>query len=212
MRESQIKDGIKQQIRSEIFNIRLTNQLSDSILNYFSMSVGLFFYGCLSAEIIVKKNETESLFYEILLITGIIQIFLGIYDWYKGKTLTLLTNILFGILFISWYFKYYEILKKNKDKDYQDLKYEGVLYILFIVISLTLIIAAKNKGTMYSINYLVLAISFAFVVVEKYARKDWAKTTFGYAFIVTGALFWITGLLRILNNQFLNKTFFLVKE
>ena len=210
MRESKIKDGIKQQICSEIFNIRLTNQLSDSILNYFSMSVGLFFYGCLSAEIIVKKNNTESIFYEILLITGIIQIFLGIYDWYKGKTLTLLTNILFGILFISWYFKYYEILKKKED--YRDLKYEGVLYILFVVISLTLIIAAKNKGTMYSINYLVLAISFAFVVVEKYAHKDWAKTTFGYAFIVTGALFWITGLLRILNNQFLNRTFFLVKE
>ena len=210
MRESQMKEGIKQQIRSEIFNIRLTNQLSDSILNYFSMSVGLFFYGFLYAKIISEKKNLDSLFYEILLISGIIQIFLGIYDWYKGKTLTLLTNFLFGILFISWYFKYYEILKK--DKDYTDKKYEGVFYILFVVISLTLIIAAKNKGTMYSINYLILTISFAFVVVDKYVNKDWSKRTFGYAFIVTGVLFWITGFLRILNNQFLNKTLFLVKE
>ena len=210
MRESQMKEGIKQQIRSEIFNIRLTNQLSDSILNYFSMSVGLFFYGFIYAKVISEKKNLDSLFYEILLISGIIQIFLGIYDWYKGKTLTLLTNFLFGILFISWYFKYYEILKK--DKDYVDKKYEGVFYILFVVISLTLIIAAKNKGTMYSINYLILTISFAFVVVDKYVNKDWSKKTFGYAFIVTGVLFWITGFLRILNNQFLNKTLFLVKE
>ena len=210
MRESQMKEGIKQQIRSEIFNIRLTNQLSDSILNYFSMSVGLFFYGFIYAKVISEKKNLDSLFYEILLISGIIQIFLGIYDWYKGKTLTLLTNFLFGILFISWYFKYYEILKK--DKDYTDKKYEGVFYILFVVISLTLIIAAKNKGTMYSINYLILTISFAFVVVDKYVNKDWSKRTFGYAFIVTGVLFWITGFLRILNNQFLNKTLFLVKE
>ena len=210
MRESQMKEGIKQQIRSEIFNIRLTNQLSDSILNYFSMSVGLFFYGFIYAKVISEKKNLDSLFYEILLISGIIQIFLGIYDWYKGKTLTLLTNFLFGILFISWYFKYYEILKK--DKDYVDKKYEGVFYILFVVISLTLIIAAKNKGTMYSINYLILTISFAFVVVDKYVNKDWSKRTFGYTFIVTGVLFWITGFLRILNNQFLNKTLFLVKE
>ena len=210
MRESQMKEGIKQQIRSEIFNIRLTNQLSDSILNYFSMSVGLFFYGFIYAKVISEKKNLDSLFYEILLISGIIQIFLGIYDWYKGKTLTLLTNFLFGILFISWYFKYYEILKK--DKDYTDKKYEGVFYILFVVISLTLIIAAKNKGTMYSINYLILTISFAFVVVDKYVNKDWSKRTFGYTFIVTGVLFWITGFLRILNNQFLNKTLFLVKE
>jgi len=135
---------------------------------------------------------------------------LVIYDWYKGKSLSLLTNILFGLLFISWYYKYYLILKT--DKDYKDKQYEGIIYILFAVITITMLIALKNKGTMYSINYLALIIAFVFVVVDRYAHQNWAKQTFGYAFIVSGVLFWITGFMRILNSQFLNRSFFLVKE
>ena len=197
------------EIRSDIFNIRLKNNLSDSILNYFTMTIGLFFYGCIYAKIIVKDN-TKSFFYELIMISGILQIILGIFDWYKKKTKTLLTNTLFGILFISWYFKYKYILKETPD--YKDKKYEGIFYILFIVLSVLLIIASKNKGPMYSINFLALVVAFVFEVVDKYANKSWAKKTYGFAFIVSGGLFWITGIMRILNNQFLNRTLVLVKE
>lgn len=200
---------IKNKIKEQVFNIRLTNQLSDSILNYFTMSVGLFFYGCLYADIIFTDN-TKSLFYECILISGVIQIFLGIYDWYKGKSLTLLGNILFGLLFVCWYKKYILFLKD--EPEYKDKIYEGIIYILFLAISLTMLIALKNKGQLYSINYLALLVGFAFMVVDKYAHKDWSKKVFGYAFIVSAGLFWLTGTLRIINNQFLNKTFFLVKE
>jgi succinate-acetate transporter protein len=142
--------------------------------------------------------------------SGILQIILGIFDWYKKKTKTLLTNTLFGILFISWYFKYKYILKDNPDV--KDKKYEGVFYILFIVLSALLIIASKNKGPMYSINFLALVVAFVFEVVDKYANKSWAKKTYGYAFIVSAGLFWITGIMRILNNQFLNRRLVFVKE
>lgn len=196
-------------IRSNIFNIRLKNNLSDSILNYFTMSIGLFFYGSIYAKIIVKDN-TKPFFYELIMFSGILQIILGIFDWYKKKTKTLLTNTLFGILFISWYFKYKYILKDNPDV--KDKKYEGVFYILFIVLSALLIIASKNKGPMYSINFLALVVAFVFEVVDKYANKSWAKKTYGYAFIVSAGLFWITGIMRILNNQFLNRRLVFVKE
>lgn len=197
------------EIRSNIFNIRLKNNLSDSILNYFTMSIGLFFYGSIYAKIIVKDN-TKPFFYELIMLSGILQIILGIFDWYKKKTKTLLTNTLFGILFISWYFKYKYILKDNPDV--KDKKYEGVFYILFIVLSALLIIASKNKGPMYSINFLALVVAFVFEVVDKYANKNWAKKTYGYAFIVSAGLFWITGIMRILNNQFLNRRLVFVKE
>ena len=197
------------EIRSDIFNIRLKNNLSDSILNYFTMSVGLFFYGCLYADIIVKDN-TKPFFYDFIMLSGIFQIILGIFDWYKKKTITLLTNTLYGILFISWYTKYKYVLEAQPD--YKDNKYEGVFYILFIVLSVLLIIASKNKGPMYSINFLALVVAFAFEVVDKYANQKWAKKTYGFSFIVSGGLFWITGIMRILNNQFLNRALVFVKE
>ena len=204
-----MNENLEKKITGLLFHVRLDNQLSDSILNYFSMSVGLFFYGCRYAELTFAKN-TESLVYEIIFICGIVQIILAIYDWYKGKSLTLFTNILFGLLFISWYYKYKKILKKNSD--YQDKKYEGVIYILFTVIAITILIASKNKGIMYPINYLALVVAFAFMIVDKYVNRDWCKQTFGYSFVVSGGFFWITGLMRLLNSQFLNKRFILVKE
>ena len=204
-----MNENLEKKITGLLFHVRLDNQLSDSILNYFSMSVGLFFYGCRYAELTFAKN-TESLVYEIIFICGIVQIILAIYDWYKGKSLTLFTNILFGLLFISWYYKYKKILKG--EPKYIDKKYEGVIYILFAVIAITILIASKNKGIMYPINYLALVVAFAFMIVDKYVNKDWCKQTFAYAFVVSGGLFWITGLMRLLNSQFLNKKFILVKE
>ena len=101
-----MEEQLKNQINDKIFHVRLTNQLSDSILNYFTMSVGLFFYGCFYADIIYT-DETISLFYDLIFISGIVQILLTIFDWYKERSLNLLSSFLFGLLFISWYYKYY---------------------------------------------------------------------------------------------------------
>ena len=99
MTESE-KKSVKETINPDLYHIRLSNQLSDSILNYFTMSVCLFFYGCNCAEILIIKEKDEendkvvdktlSLKINIIFISGIIQILLGIFDWYKGKSLTLL--------------------------------------------------------------------------------------------------------------------------
>ena len=156
------------------------------------------------------ENRIKSLFYDLIFISGIVQILLTIFDWYKERSLNLLSSFLFGLLFISLYYKY--SLNNVDYKNYTDKKYEGVFYILFLVISLTMLISLKNKGIMESINYLALIVAFIFMIVDKYEDKNWIKKTFGYAFIVSGGLFWITGTLRIIDGQFLNKTFFLVRE
>ena len=124
-----MNENLEKKITGLLFHVRLDNQLSDSILNYFSMSVALFFYGCRYAELTFAKN-TESLIYEIIFICGIVQIILAIYDWYKGKSLTLITNILFGLLFISWYYKYKKFLRKIPITKTKSMKGLYIYYLL----------------------------------------------------------------------------------
>ena len=52
-------------IQSHVFHVRNVNQLSDSILNYFTMALGLFIYGIIHADIIVNDNSKLLLYYYI---------------------------------------------------------------------------------------------------------------------------------------------------
>lgn len=201
-----------EKIQNNVFHVQSQNQLSESILNYFTMAVGLFMFGCIYADIIYKK-EIEFFFYGNIVIAGVAQVGLGIYDWYKGKTITLLSNILFGFLFVSWFLKYYINLERETgENDNKTEIEEGEFYIIWSLLSIVIIIGVKNKGIIYSLDYLAVAVGFIFVFIDKYANQDWIKKVYGYTFIVSGALFWITGLLRFISNIFMNNTFTLVKE
>lgn len=198
-------------IQDHVFHVRNSNKLSDSILNYFTMAVGLFIYGIIHADIIVNDNNKLLLYYYIAF-AGFAQIGLGIYDWYKGKTLTLLVNFLFGFLFISWFFKFYYMLHPEGGDVNEDEFYEGALYILWFALSAVLIVAVKNKGILYSLDYLVIAVAFVFLFVDKYANQKWLKKAYGYTFLVSGCLFWITGLLRFINSSLAEHAISIVKE
>ena len=200
-----------EKIQSHVFHVRNVNQLSDSILNYFTMAVGLFIYGIIHADIIVNDNS-KLLLYFYIAFAGFAQIGLGIYDWYKGKTLTLLVNFLFGFLFISWFFKFYYILHPEGGDVNEDELYEGQIYILWFALSAFLIVAVKNKGILYSLDYLVIAVAFVFLFVDKYANQKWLKKAYGYSFLVSGCLFWITGLLRFINSTLAKYAISIVKE
>ena len=102
-----------EKIQNNVFHVKTQNQLSESILNLFTMAIGLFMFGFIHAQII-ESEKSLFLFYGNILIAGIAQVVLGVYDWYKGKTLTLLTNILFGFLFISWFLAKSFFLSCNK--------------------------------------------------------------------------------------------------
>ena len=200
-----------EKIQSHVFHVRNVNQLSDSIINYFTMAIGLFMYGIIHADIIVTDSSKQLLYYYIAF-AGFVQIGLGIYDWYKGKTLTLLVNFLFGFLFISWSIKFYYILNPEGGEVNEDETYEGALYILWFALCAFLIVALKNKGILYSLDYLVIAVAFVFLFVDKYANQKWLKKTYGYAFLVSGCLFWITGLLRFINSTLAKYAISIVKE
>ena len=178
-----------EKIQNNVFHIQSQNQLSESIVNYFTMAVGLFMFGCIHADIIYKK-EIEFFIYGNIAIAGVAQIGLGIYDWYKGKSVTLLSNVLFGFLFVSWFMKYYANDGVGNEGNENGKKGEGVLYIIWSLLSIVLIIAVKNK----------------------YADQNWTKKVSGYIFIVSAAFFWLTGLFRFINKTFLNNTLPFVKE
>jgi len=201
-------------IQSNVFYIKSTNQLSDSILNYFTMAIGLFMFGCIHADIIFTE-KAKDLFYGFLIVAGIAQVGLGIYDWYKGKSLSLLVNVLFGFLFISWYFK--NFYKELDDSDIrkirnEDQKYEGAYYILWFALTIVIIIGVKSKGIIYSIDYIIIALGFLFTFIHKYVGRTWSERVYGYILFVSGCFFWITGLLRFMNSTLLNKKFILVRE
>ena len=200
-----------EKIQNNVFHIQSQNQLSESIVNYFTMAVGLFMFGCIHADIIYKK-EIEFFIYGNIAIAGVAQIGLGIYDWYKGKSITLLSNVLFGFLFVSWFLKYYMNDEQENDGNENGEKGEGILYIIWSLLSIILIVAVKNKGLIYTLNYLAVTVGFVFVFIDKYADQNWTEKTSGYIFIVSGAFFWLTGLLRFINKTFMNNTLQFLKE
>ena len=196
-----------EEIQKTVFHVKCKNQLSDSIVNYFTMAIGFFMFGCIKAEIF--KDETFKFLFWNIMISGIVQIALGIYDWYKGKSLSILIDFSFGLLFISWFMKNYYLEKKLIN---EDEKYEGAFYIIWCILTLVILIGVKNKGIIYTLDYLAVTAGFVFIFVDKYADQGWSKKTYGYIFIVSGGLFWITGLLRFISNSFLGNKLVLVKE
>ena len=67
--------------------------------------------------------------------------------------------------------------------------------------------SAFKKGLIYIVNYFILFIGFLFLFLDCYfdREKDWIKKTHSYIFIVSGALMWIIGILKIINQGFLSK-------
>ena len=61
-------------------------------------------------------------------------------------------------------------------------------------------------------DYLAVTVAFVFMIIDKYGHQNWIKKTYGYTFIVSGGLFWLTGLLRLMNTTLFKNNFKLVKE
>ena len=196
-------------IQKRVIHVKCRNQLSDSIVNYFTMAIGFYMFGCIKAQIF--KNENDKFLYWNIMVAGIAQIALGVYDWYKGKSLYILINFSYGLLFISWFMKN----KLTEDQSIhinEDEEYEGALYIIWFILTIIIVFGLKNKGIIYIIDFLILAIGFIFLFLDKYIDKNWSKKTYGIIFIVSGGLFWLTGVLRIFNHFYLENKLSFVKE
>ncbi len=72
-----------------------------------------------------------------------------------------------------------------------------MLFCLILVIG----VSSKEKGLLYIIDYAVLFITYVFLFAYKFFKNDIIKKIDCYMFIVCGALYWITGILKILNSS-----------
>ena len=133
---------------------------------------------------------------------GISLYIIGVLNWYEGKELLFLFDFLFSFYFIILFLK-----KKITIEEVENLKLEGLFYILFFAFILIIGISAKDKGIIFIINYGVLFFGFVFLFADKFFNNNKVvKYIYCYSFIVSAGLLWIIGVLKLINNGLVNKS------
>lgn len=179
--------------------------LSYSILNYMAIGISLFIYGYINLNWFRAEYNTHFLI-GYYLVSGIVLYIIGIFDWYKGKELIFLIDFLYSFHFISLYLTEkkvkFGVITTNNDNN----KLHGTYYVIFFCLILCICISNKNKGKIYIIDYLILFVGYLFLFFYKYIEIDWIKKAHSYIFIISGALFWITGILKFIDSSLVNST------
>ena len=177
--------------------------LSDSIINYFSIGICFVIYGLHGLEWLNVSEEKNRAFYlGYFLVSGICLYVIGIFNWYEGKELIFLIDFIMSFLFLTLFFKYQELGFITDTLGFNDNdKLQSIFYILFFCFIFVIGISSKDKGLIHIINYASLFVTYAFLFVYKYFKHDIIKIINCYIFIVCGAFFWITGILKLMNSM-----------
>ena len=185
-----------------LVNMRRITIVSDSIINYFSIGVCFVIYGLYGLEWLkVSEEKNRSFYLGYFLVSGIILYVIGIFNWYEGKELIFLIDFIMSFLFLTLFFKYQELgFISDTLGFYDNDKLQSIFYILFFCFIFVIGISSKDKGLIYIINYASLFVTYAFLFVYKYFKNDIIKIINCYIFIVVGAFFWITGILKLMNS------------
>ena len=185
-----------------LIQINQISFLSESIINYCTLGICFFIYGCYGLEWFkITEEENKSFYIGYFLIAGIIIYIIGLFNWYEGKELIFLIDFIFSFLFISLYLK-----NKNLGNisdylgQYDNDKINSIFYIILFCFIFVIGISSKEKGIIYIINNAVLFITYVFLFAYEFYKKDIFKKIDSYMFIVCGALFWITGIFKFINN------------
>ena len=95
-----------------------------------------------------------------------------------------------------------DIFDKN-----ENYKLQGIFYILIFCLFFIMGFSAFKKGIIYIVNYFILFVGFVFLFIDFYWEKkyNWIDDVHYYIFLVSGALMWIIGILKIVNQGFLSK-------
>ena len=201
-------------------NIKKISNLSDSIINYFCIGVCLFLHSAhdLKWFDLSEGNDSKYIFIYFIFAAVILYI-IGIMNWYEGKELLFLFDFVFSFYFLAFFFKennkIISLDKMNKDIIYKKEEYNkednikliAMFYIIICAFFLVLGISSFKKGLVYIINYFILFVGFGFLFFDYYYEHEhnWLKKTRCYIFIVSGAIMWIIGILKFINNAFLSK-------
>ena len=178
-------------------NYKKQSIISTSFINYMAIGISLFIFGVTNLNWFEIEYNEE--FYKgYYIISGIVLYIIGIFDWYEGKELIFLIDFIYSFYFISLFLTENGIIKtKNKE---ENKKMHGTFYAILFFLIICITISSKNKGKIYIIDYVVLFLGYLFLFFYKYIETDWGEKVYAFIFIVAGGLFWITGLLKIIDN------------
>ncbi len=190
-------------IGDPLIHIREVSSFADSVINYFCIGICSFIQGCYLLEFFEMENEQNLQFYMgYHLVAGIVLYIIGIINWYEGKELIFLIDFILSFLFITLFLKNQNIgsISDYLGK-YDNDNLQGIFYVMLFCFILIIGLSSKRKGFFFVIDYVVLLVSYDFLFAYKFFQKDLLKTIDGYTFIICGALFWITGSLKLLNSN-----------
>ena len=202
-----IKNKLLKRENLPYINVRKVSNLSDSIINYFAISISLFLYAAYTLEwfhLQDEGNQGKNFVMAYYIFSGITLYVIGILNWYEGKELLFLIDFIFSFLLIALFLKGQNLGDISTRSE--NSKLEGLFYIIFFAFIFIIGISSKEKGLLFSINYAILFFGFVFLFADKYFGNKWIKYVHSYAFIVAAALLWITGILKLINNSLINKS------
>ena len=184
-------------------NYKKINIFSISIINYFAIGICLFIYGYINLEWF-NSEYYSGFFIGYYLISGIVLYIIGIFDWYEGKDLAFLVDFVFSFYFISLFLR--EIKMGDITNNNTNNKLHGTFYAIIFCFTFFIAISYKNKGKIYMINYIILFCGYLVLFFYKYIEADLILKISSFIFVVSGVLFWITGILKIIDNSLNEKT------
>ena len=194
-----------------LIHYKLNPILSTSILNYLSIGISLAIFGC-DKKNFFKLQGHRPLRINYYFVSAIILYISGIFDWIDGKELLFLVDFILSFYFFSLYFRE-ETEKKlaltiaieSKNDELQ-----GTFYVTLFLFFLCIAVSYKNKGKLYIIDYSVLVLGFIFLFLHRYFNAGWMEDAYSYIFIADGILFWISGLLKMIDNVMNNHSIILI--
>jgi len=210
-------------------NIKKLSNLSDSIINYFVISICLILHSAFNLNWFNLKENSKFCF-TYFIFAAIVLYIIGIMNWYEGKELLFLFDFIFSFYFLTLYFNenyktfftpdFDDGSDKNDGKNstnitsdiitstsFSNNKLRAIFYIFIFCFFLVLLISSYRKGKIFMINYFILFVGFVFLFLDNFFedKYDCIKKTHYYIFIISGGLMWIIGILKLINNGFLSK-------
>ena len=185
-------------------NIKKLSNLSDSIINYFVISICLILHSAFNLNWFNLKENSKFCF-TYFIFAAIVLYIIGIMNWYEGKELLFLFDFIFSFYFLTLYFN--ENSYFNNDDGNNNNKLRAIFYIFIFCFFLVLLISSYRKGKIFMVNYFILFVGFVFLFLDNFFedKYDCIKKTHYYIFIISGGLMWIIGILKLINNGFLSK-------
>ena len=183
-----------------LINYKLIPILSSSILNYLAIGISSAIYGC--KELNFFKLESKLSFYsKYYFISGIVLYISGILDWCNGKDLLYLVDFILSFFFLS---EYLSDIKDFIIESPENEQLRGTFFVAMFLLFLCIAVSYIKKGKFFIVPHASIVVGFVFLFLYKYFEVGWIKKAYSYIFIIIGGLFWITGLLKMIDNLKIN--------